>query len=44
MHVEDGTVKARWRIRGVTGLKMIIKFWKVNIWKMSDNLEKNHEL
>ncbi|KAK8379991.1 hypothetical protein O3P69_019800 [Scylla paramamosain] len=31
-HQEEGCVKVRWRIKGLSGIKAIFKFWKVKIW------------
>lgn len=31
-HPEEGCVKVRWRIKGLSGLKAILRFWKVKIW------------
>ncbi|XP_072758483.1 uncharacterized protein [Anoplolepis gracilipes] len=44
MHSDDGTVKIRWRIRGVTGWKVFSMFWKYKIWKIQDTIESNHEI
>ncbi|XP_019888780.1 uncharacterized protein C6orf136 homolog isoform X2 [Ooceraea biroi] len=44
MHPEDGTIKVRWRIRGVTGFRMFFSFWKYKIWKIRDAIDKDHEL
>lgn len=44
MHTEDATVKVRWRIRGVTSLKMIRIFWKYKIWKIQEAIDRDHEL
>lgn len=37
-HPEDGTVKARWRIRGISGLKVMFMFWKIKLWKIKDTI------
>lgn len=42
-HPEDGTVKVRWRIRGVSGLKVFLQFWKFKLWKMKGMLDENQE-
>ncbi|XP_045129812.1 uncharacterized protein LOC123515110 [Portunus trituberculatus] len=31
-HAEEGCIKVRWRIKGLSGLKAIVKFWKVKLW------------
>ncbi|XP_044730180.1 uncharacterized protein LOC123293426 [Chrysoperla carnea] len=33
---EDSSVKVRWRIRGISGLKALFMFWKFKLWKMRD--------
>ncbi|XP_076053361.1 uncharacterized protein LOC143032446 [Oratosquilla oratoria] len=32
-HPEDGTVRVRWRIKGLSGLKAMLQFWKIRLWK-----------
>ncbi|XP_050460085.1 uncharacterized protein LOC126855982 isoform X1 [Cataglyphis hispanica] len=44
MHNDDGTVKIRWRIRGVTGWKVFAMFWKYKFWKIQDAIDTNHEI
>lgn len=44
MHSDDGTVKIRWRIRGVTGWKVFSMFWKYKFWKIQDSIDSNHEM
>ncbi|XP_068243757.1 uncharacterized protein [Palaemon carinicauda] len=31
-HPEDGTIRVRWQIRGLSGLKAMFQFWKVKLW------------
>ncbi|KAK8737097.1 hypothetical protein OTU49_004800 [Cherax quadricarinatus] len=31
-HPEDGTVRVRWRITGLSGLKAMVQFWKLKLW------------
>lgn len=31
-HPEDGTVRVRWCIRGVSGLRVLINFWRFRLW------------
>ncbi|XP_075226348.1 uncharacterized protein LOC142327313 isoform X2 [Lycorma delicatula] len=38
-HPEDSTVKVRWRIRGVSGLKVLLLFWKIKIWDLKESLK-----
>ncbi|XP_053659121.1 uncharacterized protein C6orf136 homolog [Anopheles marshallii] len=35
-HPEDNTVKVRWRIRGISALKVMLKFWKYKLWKLKE--------
>ncbi|KAF6205423.1 hypothetical protein GE061_019595 [Apolygus lucorum] len=35
-HPEDGSVRVRWRIRGISGLKVMVMFWKYKLWKMQE--------
>ncbi|XP_066260839.1 uncharacterized protein C6orf136 homolog [Euwallacea similis] len=40
-HPEDGTVRIRWRIVGVSGLKVMVQFWKYKLWKMKETIQQN---
>jgi len=42
-HPEDGTVKVRWRIRGISGMKVFFNFWKFNILKLKETIDKESE-
>ncbi|XP_075989538.1 uncharacterized protein LOC142985319 [Anticarsia gemmatalis] len=33
-HPEDSSVKMRWRIKGISGLKVFFMFWKYKLWNM----------
>lgn len=44
MHNDDGTVKIRWRIRGITSWKVFAMFWKFKFWKIQDAIDTNHEM
>ncbi|KAL0896125.1 hypothetical protein ABMA27_012083 [Loxostege sticticalis] len=33
-HPEDSTIKLRWRIRGISGLKVFFMFWKYKLWNL----------
>lgn len=42
-HPEDNSVKVRWRIRGISALKVMLTFWKYKLWNIQevfDNQEK----
>lgn len=39
-HPEDFTVKIRWRIRGISGLKVMFQFWKYKLWKIREAFEE----
>uniref|UniRef100_A0A182KB31 Uncharacterized protein n=1 Tax=Anopheles christyi TaxID=43041 RepID=A0A182KB31_9DIPT len=38
-HPEDNTVKVRWRIRGISALKVMLQFWKYKLWKLKEIFE-----
>jgi len=38
-HPEDNTVKVRWRISGISALKVMLNFWKFKLWKMKEVFE-----
>ncbi|KAG6462493.1 hypothetical protein O3G_MSEX013298 [Manduca sexta] len=42
-HPEDSTIKMRWRIRGISGLKVFFMFWKYKLWDMKQ-VWKDQEL
>ncbi|XP_066994200.2 uncharacterized protein [Anabrus simplex] len=39
MHPEDGTVRIRWRIRGLSAMKVMLTFWKYKLWKLKEIFE-----
>ncbi|XP_044262280.1 uncharacterized protein LOC123009826 [Tribolium madens] len=39
-HPEDSTVKVRWRIRGISALKVMFTFWKYKLWNFSEIYDK----
>lgn len=39
MHPEDSTIKVRWRIRGISALKVMLTFWKYKLWKLKEVFE-----
>lgn len=38
-HPEDNTVKVRWRVRGISALKVMLNFWKFKLWKLKEIFE-----
>lgn len=38
-HPEDGSVRVRWRIRGVSGLKVFLLFWRIKLWKLKETVK-----
>jgi len=38
-HPEDGTVRVRWRIAGISGLKVMFMFWKYKLWEYKKVLQ-----
>nr|SVE90008.1 EOG090X09QP [Daphnia sinensis] len=39
-HPEEGTIKVRWRICGISGLKVLLQFWRYKLWQWKDLLQK----
>ncbi|XP_054740970.1 uncharacterized protein C6orf136 homolog [Anastrepha obliqua] len=39
-HPEDFTVRIRWRVRGISGLKVMFSFWKYKLWAMKEVFEE----
>jgi len=42
-HPEDGTIKVRWRIKGISGIKVFMKFWKFRLWNLEQVIKENVE-
>ncbi|XP_028029682.1 uncharacterized protein C6orf136 [Bombyx mandarina] len=42
-HPEDSSIKMRWRIKGISGLKVMFMFWKYKLWDMQQ-VWKDQEL
>ncbi|KAH8398221.1 hypothetical protein KR222_003227 [Zaprionus bogoriensis] len=38
-HTEDYTVRIRWRVRGISGLKVMFQFWKYKVWQLKEVLK-----
>jgi len=41
MSHEEGRITVRWRIKGLSGLRVMLKFWKYKLWKWQEI--KNHQ-
>lgn len=39
VHPEDDSVKVRWRIRGISGTKVFLFFWKYKFWKIKATID-----
>nr|CAG4634926.1 EOG090X09QP [Alona affinis] len=35
-HPEEGTIKIRWRIRGISGLRVMMNFWRYKLWRWKE--------
>uniref|UniRef100_A0A336MBZ4 CSON013935 protein n=1 Tax=Culicoides sonorensis TaxID=179676 RepID=A0A336MBZ4_CULSO len=33
-HPEDGTIRCRWRVVGISGLKVMFMFWRYKLWEL----------
>lgn len=42
-HPEDGTIKVRWRIKGISGMKIIVNLWKFKLWNLEQAIKENIE-
>lgn len=42
-HHSEGTIKVRWRIKGLSGFKVFINFWKYKVWNLKDSAMKDVE-
>ncbi|XP_073827060.1 uncharacterized protein C6orf136 [Musca autumnalis] len=38
-HPEDFSIKIRWRVRGISGLKVMLNFWKYKLWDLKGIFE-----
>lgn len=35
-HPEENTVKVRWRIKGISAMRVMFQFWKYKLWKLKE--------
>ncbi|KAJ8931491.1 hypothetical protein NQ314_015562 [Rhamnusium bicolor] len=42
-HPEDSTVKIRWRIRGISALRVMLTFWKYKLWNYKEIFDNQTE-
>lgn len=40
MHPQYNTVRVRWRINGIGGMKVMFNFWRIKLWKMKESLKE----
>ncbi|KAH8402261.1 hypothetical protein KR009_010881 [Drosophila setifemur] len=38
-HPDDYSVRIRWRVRGISGLKVMFQFWKYKLWQLKEVLK-----
>lgn len=38
-HPEDSSIKMRWRVRGISGLKIFFMFWKYKLWNIKQTFQ-----
>jgi len=43
-HPDEGTIKVRWTIKGISGLKVMLTFWRFKLWELSRELRDNTEV
>lgn len=39
-HEEDGTIRLRWRVRGMTGTRIFLQFWRYKLWEWNKMFEQ----
>ncbi|XP_053600816.1 uncharacterized protein LOC128669760 [Plodia interpunctella] len=39
-HPEDSSVRMRWRVRGISGLKVFLMFWKYKLWNLKQAFQE----
>lgn len=42
-HTNDNTIRVRWRINGITGMRVLTQFWRLKIWKIRADTSKEQE-
>lgn len=40
MHPEDNTIRVRWRVRGLSGFKVVTNIWKFKITKVNESINE----
>lgn len=40
VHEEDGTIRVRWRLKGIGGIRAILTFWRFKIWKIRQSADE----
>ncbi|CRL04420.1 CLUMA_CG017506, isoform A [Clunio marinus] len=39
-HKEDNTVRVRWRVRGISAMRVMLTFWRYKLWKIKEIFDK----
>jgi hypothetical protein len=39
----DSTVRVRWRVRGISALKVMVMFWKYKLWDIKEMFESQEK-
>lgn len=43
-HPEDSTIKVRWQIRGISGFRIFLNFWKFKLWDYRNMMANKPEV
>lgn len=43
-HPEDGTIRCRWRVVGISGLKVMFMFWRYKLWELRKAFQEQERL
>lgn len=39
-HPEEGVIRVRWRIAGISGIKVMFMFWRYKLWELKKAFEE----
>lgn len=43
-HVQDSTIKVRWRVSGITGYRMLFKMIQLRVWRPRDMIDQHQSV